>query len=207
VSPRLGGAATRGIPEIRTDRGDGPVRLGVGVGRRSSRSCVHMDPGSDPVRQGSADQGELMSHRSDAHSVALVTGASSGIGATYAERLASSGRDVVLMARCADRLEALAQRLREQHGVSARVLIATCPRTVASMPPLRRSRASPSSRCWSTTLVSAVWPVRRDLARTHRPPDRDPLARDDAAHARRPPGHDLFRSRRPLLRDPQLHRA
>ena len=94
------------------------------------------------------------------------------------------------MTRCADRLEALAQRLREQHGVSARVLIATCPRTVASMPPLRRSRASPSSRCWSTTLVSAVWPVRRDLARTHRPPDRDPLARDDAAHARRPPGHD-----------------
>jgi hypothetical protein len=56
--------------------------------------------------------------------VALVTGASSGIGASYAERLASSGRDVVLMARCADRLEALAQRLREQHGVSARVLIA-----------------------------------------------------------------------------------
>jgi hypothetical protein len=65
-----------------------------------------------------------MSHRSDAHSVALVTGATSGIGATYAERLASSGRDVILMARCADRLEALAQRLREQHGVSARVLTA-----------------------------------------------------------------------------------
>jgi hypothetical protein len=56
--------------------------------------------------------------------VALVTGAYSGIGAPYAERLASSGRDVVLMARCADRLEALAQRLREQHGVSARVLTA-----------------------------------------------------------------------------------
>jgi len=64
-----------------------------------------------------------MSHRSDAHSVALVTGASSGIGATYSERLASSVRNVVLMARCADRLEALAQRLREQHG-SAHVLIA-----------------------------------------------------------------------------------
>jgi len=65
-----------------------------------------------------------MSHRSDARSVALVTGASSSIGATCAELLASSGHDVVLMARRPDRLEALAQRLREQHGVSARVLIA-----------------------------------------------------------------------------------
>jgi short-subunit dehydrogenase len=36
----------------------------------------------------------------------------------------SSGHDVVRMARRADRLEALAQRLREQRGVSARVLIA-----------------------------------------------------------------------------------
>ena len=75
------------------------------------------------------------------------------------------------MARRADRLEALAQRLREQHGVSAASSSPTCPRTVASMPSLRRSRASPSSRCWSTTLVSALWPVRRDLARTHRPPE------------------------------------
>ena len=75
------------------------------------------------------------------------------------------------MARRADRLEALAQRLREQHGVSAASSSPTCPRTVASMPSLRPSTASPSLRCWSTTLVSAPWPVRRALARTHRPPE------------------------------------
>ncbi|WNV06961.1 SDR family oxidoreductase [Tardiphaga sp. 709] len=55
---------------------------------------------------------------------ALITGASTGIGAVYADRLAKRGYDLILVARNQDKLTALAKRLSGETGRSVRTLAA-----------------------------------------------------------------------------------
>jgi short-subunit dehydrogenase len=59
-----------------------------------------------------------------ARPLALVTGASSGIGLEYAERLAAKGYDLAVVARRRGRLESVAEQLRSDLGVAAEVIAA-----------------------------------------------------------------------------------
>lgn len=54
----------------------------------------------------------------------LITGASTGIGAVYADRFAKRGHDLVLVARDQARMEQLAERLRRETGVAVDILAA-----------------------------------------------------------------------------------
>jgi len=60
----------------------------------------------------------------DNKGTALITGASSGIGAIYADRLARRGYDLILVARNRERLNALAKRLTAQSGRAVEVVAA-----------------------------------------------------------------------------------
>ena len=55
---------------------------------------------------------------------ALITGASAGLGSEFARQLAAQGRDLVLVARRPQPMEALADELRAAHGITIHLLTA-----------------------------------------------------------------------------------
>jgi hypothetical protein len=81
---------------------------------------------------------------------AVVTGASSGIGAAYAQALAAHGYDLVLVARRRERLEAKAEHLRRQTGIAVEVL----PADLSDVADLQRVKARVAAHDGLTLLVN-----------------------------------------------------
>lgn len=104
---------------------------------------------------------------------ALITGASTGIGAIFAERLARRGHDLILVARDAARLSALAERLTAETGRKVHVLPAdltdpahvdTLVQTIAAAPNLGLLVNNAGMALNGTLTTSGADEVRRLLA-------------------------------------------
>lgn len=91
--------------------------------------------------------------------VAVVTGASSGIGAAYADRLAAQGHDLLLVARRGDRLAELAAKLKAAHGIEAETLVLDLadPKDLAKLE--ARLEAQPAGVLINNAGVGALGPT------------------------------------------------
>jgi hypothetical protein len=86
---------------------------------------------------------------------ALVTGASSGIGAIYADRLAKRGCDLIPVARNKQRLASLARRIASDTGRKVETVEADSPSPPTSSASRTSCGPTQAFRCWSTTRASA----------------------------------------------------
>ncbi len=94
---------------------------------------------------------------------AVVTGASSGMGAVFARTLAKRGANLVLVARDKGRLDSVATQLRDAHGVSVEIMVVDLAKPGAALKAIEKRRpavivASPVMRIY--TRVMRMLPTR-----------------------------------------------
>jgi len=82
--------------------------------------------------------------------IAVITGASSGIGKVYADRFAKRGYGLLLVARRKDRLDALSTELQQKYGVKVDVLVAD----LANVDDLKKVGTAIASNEQITVLVN-----------------------------------------------------
>ena len=75
----------------------------------------------------------------------LVTGASSGIGKSFAQLLAAKGLNLVLVARRVQRLDELASRLKNEHAIEAKV----CQVDLSEVAATQQILGATSPGCWA----------------------------------------------------------
>jgi uncharacterized protein len=92
--------------------------------------------------------------------VALITGASSGIGKSFAERLAAFGMDLVLIARRVQRLDTLGAHLKTTHGVAVKV----CPIDLAEASAARQMADATASLDIGLVVSHAGFALKGDHA-------------------------------------------
>jgi short-subunit dehydrogenase len=89
---------------------------------------------------------------------ALITGASAGIGAAFAQQLAARQTDLVLVARSQDKLQALANSLKQHHQIQVDIIVQdlTAPDATETIfqtvQQLDRSIDLVSQQCWNWRL-------------------------------------------------------
>jgi short-subunit dehydrogenase len=83
---------------------------------------------------------------------ALITGASAGIGAAFAQQLAARQTDLVLVARSQDKLQELAHFLKHQHRIQVDIIVQDLTAPDAAETIVRCSNLDDRSTYWSIML-------------------------------------------------------